>query len=214
MQRDDGIARAKLGQIAIGFGHIGFDNVHHFFAKRNVLNVDQFKVHAAASFALVHDFSQQIRHSIPHDDTACHIRVHVQRPGWFSHDRAKRRVQVGETPTAAHAQVQVGSDLHGPKHGLAILIVEIVPSRAWFHVWDLISQEFLLQVGPQLKPGRVGVREHDPAHLERQFGMNSKGGSGEESTMTDVGVVDHQVFAFPTELDIHVSSIIVDKFAS
>ena len=221
MQRDDGVARAKLGQIAIGFGHIGFDNVHHFFAKRNVLNVDQFKVHVAASSALVHDFSQQIRHSIPHDDTACHIRVHVQRPGGFSHDRAKRRVQVGETPIATHAQVQIGSDLHGPKQTkqastmrLAILIVEIVPSRTGFHVWDLISQEFLLQVGPQLKPRQVGVREHDPAHLERQFGMNSKGGSGEESTMTDVGVIDHQVFAFPTELDIHVSSIIVDKFAS
>ena len=105
MQRDNGIARAKLGQIAIGFGHIGFDNVHYFFAKRNVLNVDRFKVHAAASFALVHDFSQQIRHSIPHD-TARHIRVHMQRLGGFSHDRAKHRVQVGEMPTATHAQVQ------------------------------------------------------------------------------------------------------------
>ena len=57
MQRDDGITRTKLGQIAIGFGHIDFDKVHHFFAKRNVLNVSRFKVHAAASFALVHDFS-------------------------------------------------------------------------------------------------------------------------------------------------------------
>ena len=139
MQRDDGIARTKLGQIAIGFGRIGFHKVHHFFAKRNVLNVYRFKVHATASFTLVHDFSQQIRHSIPHDDTARHIRVHVQRSGGFSHDRAKRRVQVGETPTATHAQVQIGSDLHGPKHGLVILIVEIVPSRAGFHVWDLIS---------------------------------------------------------------------------
>ena len=73
MQRDDGIARSKLGQISIGFGHIGFDNVHHSFTKRNVLNVQQFKVHAATSFSLVHGFSQQIRHSIPHGDTARHI---------------------------------------------------------------------------------------------------------------------------------------------
>ena len=148
MQRDDGIARSKLGQIAIGFGHIGFDNVHHFFAKRNVLNdVQRFKVHAAASFSLVHDFSQQIRHSIPHDDTTRHIQVHVQRPVGFSRDRAKRRVQVGETLTATHAQVQIGPGIHGPKHGLAIIIVLIVPSSTGFHVWDLISQEFLLQVG-------------------------------------------------------------------
>ena len=214
MQRDDGIARAKLGQTAIGFGHIDFDNVHHFFAKRNVLNVSRFKVHAAASFALVHDFSQQIRHSIPHHDAPTYIRVHVQRSSGFSHDGAKRRVQVGETPTATHAQVQIGSDLHGPKHRLSILIAEIVPSRARFHLCDLISQEFLLQVGPQLKPGRVGVREHDPTHLERQLGMNRKGGSGDDSTMTDVGVIDHQVFAFPTKLDIHVLAIIVDKSTS
>ena len=58
MQRDDGIARTKLGQIAIGFGHIDFHNVHHFFAKRNVLNVGRFKVRAAVSLALVHDFTQ------------------------------------------------------------------------------------------------------------------------------------------------------------
>ena len=107
MQRDDGIAGTKLGQIAIGFGHIDFHNVHHFFAKRNVLNVSRFKVHDAASFALVHDFSQQIRHAIPHDDTARHIRVHVQRSSGFSHDRAKCCVQVSETPTATHAQVQI-----------------------------------------------------------------------------------------------------------
>ena len=154
MQRDDGIARAKLGQIAIGFGHVDFDNVHHFFAKRNVLNVYRFKVHATASFALVHDFSQQIRHSIPHDDSAPHIRVHVQRPGGFSHDRAKRRVQVGETPTATHAQVQIVSSIHGPKHRVARGVNQMVPSTPGRHGRDLISQEFLLQVGTQLKPGR------------------------------------------------------------
>ena len=214
MQRDDGIARAKLGQIAIGFGHIDFHNVHHFFAKRNVLNVSRFKVHAAASFALVHDFSQQIRHSIPHHDTARHIRVHVQRPGGFSHDRAKRHVQVGETPTATHAQVQIVLLIHGPKHRVARRVDEIIPATPGRHGRDLISQEFLLQVGPQHEPRRVGGREHDPAHLECQFGMHRKGGSGTGSAMTDVGVVDHQVFAFPSELDIRVSAIIVDKFAS
>ena len=214
MQRDDGVAGTKLGQIAIGFGHIDFHNVHHFFAKRNVLNVSRFKVHAAASFALVHDFSQQIRHAIPHHDAPTDIRVHVQRSRGFSHDGTKRRVQVSETPTTTHAQVQIGDGIHGPKHRLAILIAEIVPSRAGFHVWDLILQKGLLQVGAQLKPGRVGVRKHDPAHLERQFAMHRKRGSGDDSTMTDVGVIDHQVFAFPTKLDIHVSAIIVDKFAS
>ena len=90
-----------------------------FFAKRNVLNVDRFKVHAAASFPLVHDFLQQIRHSIPHHDTARYIRVHVQRTDGFSHDRAKRSVQVGETPTATHAQVQIVSFIHSPKLGVA-----------------------------------------------------------------------------------------------
>ena len=214
MHRDDGVAGTKLGQIAIGFGHIDFHNVHYFFAKRNVLNLSRFKVHAAASFALVHDFSQQIRHAIPHHDTACYIRVHVQRSRGLAHDGTKRRVQVRETPTATHAQVQIGGGIHSPKHRLAILIVEIVSTTPGRHGGDLILQEFLLQVGAQLKPGRVGVRKHDPPHLERQFGMHRKGGSGDDSTMTDVGVIDHQVFAFPSELDIHVLSTGVDKFAS
>ena len=214
MHRDDGIARPKLGQIAIGFGHIDFHNVHHFFAKRDVLNVRRFKVHAAASFALVHDFTQQIRHAIPHHDTARHVRVHVQRSRGLAHDRTKRRVQVGETPTATHAQVQIGGGIHGPKHRLAILIGEIVPTTPGCHGRDLILQEGLLQVGAQREPGRVCVRKHDPPHLERQFGMHRKGGSGDDSTMTDVGVIDHQVFAFPSELDIRVLSTGVDKFAS
>ena len=214
MHRDDGIARPKLGQIAIGFGHIDFHNVHHFFAKRNVLNVRRFKVHAAASFALVHDFTQQIRHAIPHHDTVRHVRVHVQRARGLAHDRTKRRVQVGETPTATHAQVQIGGGIHSPKHRLAILIGEIVPTTPGCHGRDLILQEGLLQVGAQREPGRVGVRKHDPPHLERQFGMHRKGGSGDDSTMTDVGVIDHQVFAFPSELDIRVLSTGVDKFAS
>ena len=121
MQRDDGVAGPKLGQIAIGFGHIDFHNVHHFFAKRNVLNVlnvRRFKVHAAASFALVNDFSQQIRHAIPHHDTARYIRVHVQRSRGLAHDGTKCRVQVGETPTATHAQVQVVSLIHAQSTGL------------------------------------------------------------------------------------------------
>ena len=214
MHRDDGVARSKLGQITIGFGHIDFHNVRHFFAQRNVLNVCGFKVYAAASFALVHDFTQQIRHAIPHHDTARHIRVHVQRARGVAHDRTKRCVQVGETPTATHAQVQIGGGIHSPKHRLAILIGEIVPTTPGCHGGDLILQEGLLQIGPQREPGRVGVREHDLPHLERQFGMHRKGGSGDDPTMTDVGVVDHQVFAFPSELDIHVSAIIVDKFAS
>ena len=214
MQRDDGIARAKLGQIAIGFGHIDLDNVHHFFAQRNVLNVSRFKVHAAASFALVHDFSQQIRHSIPHHDAPTHIRVHVQRPDGVAHDGAKRRVQVGETPTATHAQVQIVSLIHGPEHRVARRVDEIVPSTPGRHGRDLILQEGLLQVRTQREPRRVGGREYDPPHLERQFGMHRKGGSGTGAAMTDVGVVDHQVFAFPSELDIRVSTIIVDKFPS
>ena len=139
MQRDDGIARSKFGQISIAFGHISFDNVHHFFAKRDVLNVQGFKVHAAASFSLVHDFPQQIRHSIPYDDTARHIRVHVQRTGGFPHDRAKRRVQFGETPTATHAQVQIGVGIHGPKRGVALFVDQIVPSTLGGHGRDLIS---------------------------------------------------------------------------
>ena len=214
MHRDDGIARPKLGQIAIGFGHIDFHNVHHFFAKRNVLNVRQFKVHAAASFTLVHDFSQQIRHAFPHHDTACHIRVHVQRSRGVAHDRTKRRVEVGERPTATHAQVQIVSLIHGPKNRVARGVDEIVPATPERHGGDLILQEGLLQVGAQLKPGRVGVRKHDPPHLERQFGMYRKGRSGTGTAMTDVGVIDHQVFAFPSELDIRVLSTGVDKFAS
>ena len=140
MHRDDGIARPKLGQIAIGFGHIDFHNVHHFFAQRNVLNVRRFKVHAAASFALVHDFSQQIRHAIPHHDTACYIRVHVQRSRGLAHDGTKRRVQVGETPTATHAQVQIVSLIHGVARG----VDEIVPATPGRHGRDLILQESLL----------------------------------------------------------------------
>ena len=189
MQRDDGVAGPKLGQIAIGFGHIDFHNVHHFFAQRNVLNVGRFKVDAAASFALVHDFTQQIRHAIPHHDTACHIRVHVQRARGVAHDGTKRHVQVGETPIATHAQLQIVSLIHGPKHRVTILIVEIVRVTPGCQGRDLIFQESLLQVGTQREPGRVGVREHDPPHLERQFGMDRKGGSG-GSTMTNVGVVD------------------------
>ena len=50
-------------------------------------------------------------------------------------------------------------------------------------------------------------------HL-RQFGMYRKGRSGTGTAMTDVGVIDHQVFAFPSELDIRVLSTGVDKFAS
>ena len=214
MHRDDGVAGTKLGQIAIGFGHIDFHNVHHVFAKRNVLNVSRFKVHAAASFPLVHDFSQQIRHAIPHHDTACYIRVHVQRSRGFSHDGTKCRVQVSETPTATHAQVQIVSLIHGPKHRVARGVDEIVPATPGCHGGDLILQEGLLQVGAQLKPRRVGVRKHNPPHLERQFGMYRKGRSGTGTAMTDVGVIDHQVFAFPSELDIRVSAIIVDKSTS
>ena len=213
MQRDDGVAGTKLGQIAIGFGHIDFHNVHHFFAKRNVLNVGRFKVHAAVSLALVHDFSQQIRHAIPHDDAPADIRVHVQRSGGFAHDRAKRRVQVGETPTATHAQVQIVSFIHDPKLRLARGVGEIVPVTPGRHGRDLILQEGLSQVGAQREPGRVGGREYDPPHLECQFGMHRKDGSG-GSTMTDVGVIDHQVFAFPTKLDIRFFAIGIDKFAS
>ena len=213
IQRGDGVAGPKLGQIAIGFGHIDFHNVHHLFAKRNVLNVGRFKVHAAASFALVHDFSQQIRHAIPHHDTARDIRVHVRRSRGLAHDRTKRRVQVGETPIATHAQLQIVSLIHGPKHRVAILIVEIVRVTPGCQGRDLLFQESLLQVGAQREPGRVGAREHDPPHLERQFGMYRKGGSG-GSTRTDVGVIDHQVFAFPRKLDIRFLSTGVDKFAS
>ena len=213
MQRDDGIAMPKLGQIAIGFGHIDFHNVHHFFAQKNVLNVRRFKVRTAVSLALVHDFPQQIRHAIPHHDTAGDIRVHVQRSGGFAHDGTKRRVQVGETPTATHAQVQIVSMIHRPKHWVARGVDEIVPVTPERHGGDLILQEGLLQIGTQLKPGRVVGREHDPPHLGCQFGMHRKGRSGTGTAMTNVGVVDHQVFAFPSELDIRVLSTGVDKFA-
>ena len=81
--------------------------------------MSRFKVHAAASFALVHDFSQQVRHAIPYHDAPTDIRVHVQRSSGFSHDGAKRRVQVGETPTATHAQVQIVLFIHGPEHIVA-----------------------------------------------------------------------------------------------
>ena len=70
-----------------------------------------------------------------------------ERVGSPMHDRAKRRVQVGETPTATHAQVQIGVGIHGPKHRVARCVDEIVPSTPGGHGWDLISQEFLLQVG-------------------------------------------------------------------
>ena len=141
MHRDDGVARTKLGQIAIGFGHIDFHNVHHFFAKRNVLNVSRFKVHAAASFALVHDVSKQIRHAIPHHDTARYIRVHVQRSRGFAHDRTKCYVQVGETPTTTHAQVQIVLLIHDPKLWLARAVGEIVPVTPGRYGGDLIFQE-------------------------------------------------------------------------
>ena len=165
MQRDDGVAGPKLGQIAIGFGHIDFHNVHHFFAKRNVLNVGRFKVRAAVSLALVHDFTQQIRHAIPHDDTACYIRVHVQRSGGVAHDGTKCRVQVRETPTATHAQIQIVSLIHHPKLRLARGVGEIVPVTPRRHGGDLIFQESLLQIGAQCEPERVSGREHDPSHL-------------------------------------------------
>ena len=213
MQRDDGVARPKLGQIAIGFGHIDFHNVHHFFAKRNVLNVRRFKVRAAVSLALVHDFTQQIRHAIPHHDTARHIRVHVQRARGFAHDRTKRRVQVGETPTATHAQVQIVTLIHHPKLRVARTVSEIVPVTPGRHGRDLIFQERLLQIGAQREPGRVVRREHDPPHLGCQFGMHRKDGSG-GSAMTNVRVVDHQVFAFPTKLDIRFFAMGIDKFTS
>ena len=213
MHRDDGVAMPKLGQIAIGFGHIDFHNVHHFLAKRNVLNVGRFKVRAAVSLALVHDFSQQIRHAIPHHDTACDIRVHVQRSRGFAHDGTKRCVQVGETPTATHAQVQIVALIHHPKLRLARTVGEIVPVTPGRHGGDLIFQERLLQIGPQREPGRVGGREHDPPHLGRQFGMHRKDGSG-GSAMTDVRVVDHQVFAFPSKLDIRFFAMGIDKFTS
>ena len=213
MQRDDGVAGTKLGQIAIGFGHSDFHNVHHLFAKRNVLNVCRFKVRTAVSLALVHDFSQQIRHAISHHDTACYIRVHVQRSGGVAHDRAKRCVQVRETPTATHAEVQIVSLIHDPKLRLARTVGEIVPVATRRHGGDLIFQEGLLQIGPQREPRRVGVRKHGPSHLDCQSGMHRKEGSG-GSTMTDVGVVDYQVFAFPTKLDIRFLAIGIDKFAS
>ena len=209
MQRDDGVAGPKLGQIAIGFGH----NVHHFFAKRNVLNVGRFKVRAAVSLALVHDFTQQICHAIPHDDTACDIRVHVQRSRGFAHDGTKCRVQVRETPTATHAQVQIVALIHHPKLRLARTVGEIVPVTPGRHGGDLIFQERLLQIGAQREPGRVGGREDDPSHLGRQFGMHRKDGGG-GSAMTDVGVVNHQVFTFPTKLDIRFFAMGIDKFAS
>ena len=213
MQRDDGVARPKLGQIAIGFGHIDFHNVHHFFAKRNVLNVGRFKVCAAVSLALVHDFTQQIRHAIPHHDTAGDIRVHVQRSHGFAHDRTKRRVQVGETPTATHAQVQIVALIHDPRLRLARTVGEIVPVTPGRHGGDFIFQERLLQIGSQREPGRVSGREHDPSLLGRQFGMHRKDGSG-GSVMTNVGVIDHHVFAFPSKLDIRFLAMGIDKFAS
>ena len=126
MQRDDGVAMPKLGQLSIGFGHIDFHNVHHFFAQRNVLNVGRFKVYTAMSPALVHDFPQQIRHAIPHHDTARYIRVHVQRSRGFAHDGTKCHVQVDETPTAAHAQIQIVALIHHPKLRVARGVGEIV----------------------------------------------------------------------------------------
>ena len=56
-------------------------------------------------------------------------------------------------------------------------------------------------------------REYDPSHLGRQFGMHRKDRSG-GSAMTNVGVIDHQVFAFPTKLDIRFFAIGIDKFGS
>ena len=144
MQRDDGIAMPKLGQIAIGFGHIDFHNVHHFLTKRNVLNVGRFKVRTAVSLALVHDFTQQIRHAIPHHDTACDIRVHVQRSRGFTHDGTKRHVQVDETPAATHAQVQIVALIHHPKLRVARTVGEIVLVTSERQGGDLILQEGLL----------------------------------------------------------------------
>ena len=138
MQRDDGVARSKLGQIAIGFGYIDFHNVHHFFAQRNVLNVGRFKVCTAVSLALIHDFPQQIRHAIPHYDTAGDIRVHVQRSGGFAHDGTKCHVQVDETPAATHAQVQIVALIHHPKLRVARTVGEIVLVTSGRQGGDLI----------------------------------------------------------------------------
>ena len=213
MHRDDGVAMPKLGQIAIGFGHIDFHNVHHFFAQRNVLNVGRFKVRTAVSLTLVHDFPQQIRHAIPHHDATCDIRVHVQRSRGFAHDGTKCHVQVDETPTAAHAQIQIVALIYHPKLRGARGVGEIVLVASGRQGGDLILQEDLLQIGTQREARRVVVREDDPSHLDCQFGMHRKDRSG-GSALTNVGVIDRQVFAFPTKLDIRFFAIGIDKFGS
>ena len=80
VQGDNGVPFPKLDQVFPGanrFRHLNVNDFHHLVAKRQVLNVQRFKVQGASSFPLVLDFSQQIRHAIPHNTAACYVGVHV-----------------------------------------------------------------------------------------------------------------------------------------
>ena len=108
MQGDQGVAFSKPDQLILGarrFGDLHLNDFHDFIAKRQVLNVQRFKVHGASAFPLLMDFTQQIGHAIAYHHTACHVRVRVQRSRGVAHHRTKRHIQVGETPTTTHTQL-------------------------------------------------------------------------------------------------------------
>ena len=44
VEGQEGMSFTKLGQIPIGFGHLGFHDFYHFIAYWDILNMSRFKV--------------------------------------------------------------------------------------------------------------------------------------------------------------------------
>ena len=109
---------AKLYQIPIGFGHLGFHDFHHFIAYRDILNVSRFKVRGVLRVVL--DFKQEIRDAIAHHAAGTYVAIHVQgtRRGKFCL-RTKFVVQIHKPPIARHTQHQIRA-IHFPKGGLLV----------------------------------------------------------------------------------------------
>ena len=109
---------AKLYQIPIGFGHLGFHDFHHFIAYRDILNVSRFKVRGVLRVVL--DFSQEIRDAIAYHAASAYIAIHVQRTRRGKFRRGTKFVaQIHKPPISRHTQLHI-IPIHFPKGSLVV----------------------------------------------------------------------------------------------
>ena len=158
MQGQEGTSFAKLDEIPIGFGHLGFHDFHHFIAYRHILNVSRSKVGGVLRMVL--DFSQEIGDATPYHAAGPYIAIHVQRAHRGKFQRGpKGRVQIHKPPITGHTQVHI-IPIHFPKGGLVAAIQDIRRCR------NRVRMKFLYDIGTQ----SIHTRRHlfNPSHSQGQ----------------------------------------------